>query len=586
MEEALEPLTVIDIFCGAGGFSEGFRQQGFEIRYGIDRWQPAVETFNHNFGLKCVVRDVVEFLDSVEAIEELPDTDVILGSPPCVSFSSSNISGKADKSQGVKLTQIFLRIVAVKKWKKKSQLKAWYMENVPQSAKHLAKEYSFRDLGLEDWAEANRIGPSKIALTLEPNRQVVNSADYGCPQTRLRVISGEIISKRGTSIVPEPTHSAQPEFTTKPWLTIQETIKKLPSPSVAFTEVPQIVVDPNYSNLSILGSDLTDHFYDTGLYESEWRLSKYLKTNHPYMGRMSFPEDESRPSRTVTATKIGSSREALIYKSPFDRVGDGEFRTPTIREAACLMGFPITYQFKGSEGTKWRLVGNAVCPSVSRALASLVRKELGLEEVGEPQLVREAVVKNISNLNTFVEKDFDNPPKKRRNSRFRRHPFKDGNMTVTLSNYDIENKEAADASRWLVSVQYGSGEGFPTFIVNAETHLQLREKILGLDRGEECLEAIEKDVIAKTATGLRLQEMYEQQCSENGYLEPTRLVERLAEIIEQERLAPEFFVQNDEDVFRHKKKVPTKQVVALYGLCRIAHLANSHSTSLEISEKG
>ena len=29
---------------------------------------------------------------------------------------------------------------------------------------------------------------------------------------------------------------------------------------------------------------------------------------------------------------------------------------------ASIMGFPITFQFKGSEGIKWRLVGNAVCP--------------------------------------------------------------------------------------------------------------------------------------------------------------------------------------------------------------------------------
>lgn len=35
-------MTVIDLFCGAGGFSEGFRQQGFEILQGIDCWEPAI----------------------------------------------------------------------------------------------------------------------------------------------------------------------------------------------------------------------------------------------------------------------------------------------------------------------------------------------------------------------------------------------------------------------------------------------------------------------------------------------------------------------------------------------------------------
>src|SRR5690554_1313466 len=121
--------TVIDIFCGAGGFSEGFRQQGFDVIQGIDHWEPAVKTFNHNFGLDCSVKSVLDFEHSIEEIEALPDTEVIIGSPPCVTFSSSNISGKADKTSGVTLTQIFLRIVAVKKWKNNSKLEAWFMEN-------------------------------------------------------------------------------------------------------------------------------------------------------------------------------------------------------------------------------------------------------------------------------------------------------------------------------------------------------------------------------------------------------------------------------------------------------------------------
>ena len=87
-------LTVVDIFCGAGGFSEGFRQQGFEIKLGIDKWESAIKTFNHNFGLKCTVKNIIDFESSVAAIEELPDSDIIVGSPPCVTFSSSNISEK------------------------------------------------------------------------------------------------------------------------------------------------------------------------------------------------------------------------------------------------------------------------------------------------------------------------------------------------------------------------------------------------------------------------------------------------------------------------------------------------------------
>ncbi len=103
---------------------------------------------------------------------------------------------------------------------------------------------------------------------------------------------------------------------------------------------------------------------------------QFLKGNHPYMGKMSFPENLDKPSRTITATKIGTSREALIYRSECNGLGNGEYRTPTVREAACIMGFPITFQFIGGETTKWRLVGNAVCPSISRSFAAEVLKQL------------------------------------------------------------------------------------------------------------------------------------------------------------------------------------------------------------------
>jgi DNA (cytosine-5)-methyltransferase 1 len=82
----------------------------------------------------------------------LPNTEIIIGSPPCVSFSSSNKSGNADKSLGVELTETFLRIVAVKKHQPNSILKAWFMENVVNSKRYLQTAYTFKDLGLSEWA--------------------------------------------------------------------------------------------------------------------------------------------------------------------------------------------------------------------------------------------------------------------------------------------------------------------------------------------------------------------------------------------------------------------------------------------------
>ena len=152
-------LRVIDFFCGAGGFSEGFRQQGFKVIKGIDFWQPAIDTHNLNHGLNDTIKNVLDFWnddsENVNEIEKLEDTEFLIGSPSCVSFSMSNKAGKADKTHGVKLIESYLRAIAVKKHKKNSVLKGWYMENVPKSRDFIRTEYTFEQLSLAKWAEKN-----------------------------------------------------------------------------------------------------------------------------------------------------------------------------------------------------------------------------------------------------------------------------------------------------------------------------------------------------------------------------------------------------------------------------------------------
>lgn len=567
----MDKLTVIDIFCGAGGFSEGFRQQGFEIIGGIDYWEPAIKTFNHNFGLDCLIKNVLDFENSVDEIESLPDTDVIIGSPPCVTFSSSNISGKADKTSGITLTQIFLRIVAVKKWKSHSKLKAWYMENVPSSIKHLGNEYTFEELGLGDWATKNKIGRSKVAIKLGGNQQIVNSADFGSAQNRERVIAGEVIKKKRL-IIPKQTHFDKPaNKKMKQWVTLKEIKGRLPKPYCSKNN--RLITDPNYPTLTISLDKLTDQFYDTGLFECEWKQSKFLKTNHPYMGKMAFPENERKPSRTITATKIGTSREAIAYLSEYNRNGDGEYRTPTVREAACLMSFPITYQFLGGETTKWRLVGNAVCPSVARAFAKQLRYELKLPILRKPIVEQEPTIKGISDLNTFSAKIFGEPPRRNQGSRFRRHPLKDGNITVTLSNYDIDKNEKK-ISKWITSVQYGNGKGFPTFNFPDGFYEEIEILIRNAYQGDKFLNIINNGFSEKIARGHILQDMYERQRPMNNLLEPTNLIEEVAEIITRLDVGKDMFNQNDHVIFKNKEVVPISQLFALYAINKVATSAN------------
>jgi DNA (cytosine-5)-methyltransferase 1 len=302
------------------------------------------------------------------------------------------------------------------------------------------------------------------------------------------------------------------------------------------------------------------------------------------MGRMSFPENEEKPSRTITATKIGTSREALIYRSEYVRENNGKFRTPTVREAACIMGFPITYQFIGGETTKWRLIGNAVCPSVASALARLVRFELNLKSITNPIVRLQPDLIEGNNLNTYSIKQFDSPPKRNKGSRFRRHPFKDGNITVTLSNYDIVNDEK-DTKVWRTSMQYGNGEGFPTFDVEDGFYKHIEHTIKGLIKGLAFLEVINNGFSEKIARGYDLQYMYEIQTSKSNYLEPTLLVEKVANIIGGLKIDNAIFDQSAVIIFKDKKTVPLKQLFALYAINKIATIANSKLNASKISPK-
>jgi len=569
--KAIEQHTLVDFFCGAGGFTEGFRQMGFKTLYGYDHWLPAVDTYNHNYKTNCIPHNVAKYFDSIDEIDKVPNTQIILGSPPCVSFSNSNKSGKAEKGLGMKLIKSFLRIIAVKKHQPNSILTGWFMENVANSRKYLQVYYTFEDLNLSDWSRSIGKTPKEEALRVKPNTAILNSADYGSHQSRKRSISGEIISKN-RFILPSPTHEEKGTFL-KPWKTLSELILGLPSPAIKI--IDGHLVDPVYPEITISQQNLTDHFYDSGLYECEWRQSKELKTNHYCMGKMSFPENMNKPSRTVTATKSGTSREGLAYKSEYNRKGDGEFRSPTIRELSSIMGFPITYQFTGNLYAKWRQVGNAVCPSVSKALAKEFLIQNNYNIPSESVLQKEVNLNGIFNLNDFKEAEFKNPPKRTRYSKYRRHPIKDGNLTVTLSNFDIKSKEKPDGI-WLTSIQYGTGVKFKHQIVQDGFYLKLEEIIKkNIAGGESFIKTINNGFTEKIASSELLQKMYEQQYCENGKREPTYLLNDLKEIIDNTVVSENIFSQDTKNlIFKHKEKIPTKQLLALYGVNKITTIAN------------
>ena len=555
----MDNLTVIDFFCGAGGFSEGFRQQGFKIVCGIDNWKPAIDTFNHNFELDGTTQNILDFSENLALIEKLPNTDIILGSPPCVNFSSSNQCGNADKTQGISLIETFLRIVAVKKHQPNSKLKAWFMENVANSAKHTQDQYTFVDLHLESWAKENQINPDSVAIDFKTNHQILNSSNFGVAQTRKRLFAGEIIKIKS---FPQLDIQNQQK-------SIKQIFRYFPNPF----EKRLHIKDPNYKNLKISPKELSDHFYDTGIYKVHWDYSEYCKTNHPYMGKMSFPENLDNPSRTVTATKLDNSREALIYESKIARIGDGQYRTPTIREIAILMSFPITYQFiAGSENSKWRLVGNAVCPLVSGELAKATLQALNLPVLDIPIIEQKPNLEGVFNLNSYKEKAFDSPPIRKEGARFRRHPFKEGNMTVALSNYCLKENGKSD-KKWRTTITYGTGKNYKLQEIDGKEKESIKAFIETLDRGHEFIEKVHNGFSEKIACGKDLQDMYEKSYS-NGKLPPVDLIAEANKLISQYANGE---IVETKGIFKYKKQVHKRQLYALYAVYQITQIANERS---------
>ena len=386
-----ERLTVADFFCGAGGFSEGFRQAGFEIRFALDNWQPAIETHKKMHPeTEHRLMDIKDIESGDDIDRVVPDVDVIIGGPPCQNFSMSNQAGKADKTEGLNLIECMLRIIA---WKREhGGLKYWALENVANTKNHIPSKFTWEDLQLPGDGE-------DLVIKETP---VYNSAYYGVPQTRRRMIVGNF---------PEPEKRREKEE----WKTIKEVFECLHNP-LKPEDAPDEIQDPNW-DLKVDKDDLTDHFYDTRIEKYRWKRARRLKEDHGFMGKMSFPEEIDRPSRTVMATRSASTREAMLFDA--EEEDEESYRLPTVREIASFMSYPITYQFEAStESKKYRLVGNSVPVKLASAIAESIAEEEGIEVPDSFQELPEAEPENDLTGN---EREFRTPRRRRDDSKYDRH---------------------------------------------------------------------------------------------------------------------------------------------------------------------
>lgn len=553
-------LTVVDFFCWAWGFSEGFRQQWFKIIKWLDYWQPAIDTHNLNHNLNDTPKNILDFWNedssNINEINNLENSDIIIWSPACVSFSTSNKWWKADKSLWIQLIESFLRVIAVKKHQNNSELLAWYMENVPNSQNFVYEKYTFEMLNLSKWAESIWKKPSDLALRVQKNGEILNSGDFWAPQSRKRFIAWELC-KTWEFIAPVKTHDNHK--------TLWEVLRLMPSPKLKEATVKnKEVTDPNYWNLVLNANDLTDHFYDSWLYKIEWEMSEHLKTYNFCMWKMSFPENLDKPCRTIMATQSARTREALILKSEYNRVGDWQYRLPTIREIATCMWFPLSYQFTWSQGWKWRQIWNAVSPHLSAALAKAVRNKLWLSKIKKIDFLdlQNHNYKTI-NLNNFKEKRFDSPNKRLKNARFRRPILKKNNITVDLLNFEKKDEVWKE---WYVKVFFWTWVNYKTLDIQKyhidELEEILTDKVIDFKDFKNNLKKIIKEKIWDIDR-VNLQNIYETDLHIVDKQNPINIRNTLHHFILENSGDDELITEID---FIPKNEIPKSQLLTIYSL--------------------
>ena len=185
--------TAIDLFCGAGGLSEGFRQAGFRILAGNDIDRHAAQTFaaSHSEGqfLPGPIEDIAadEFICAMGLGRG--ELDCLIGGPPCQAFSVYNHQrGLHDKRSG--LFYEYLRIV-------EGLMPRWVvMENVT----------GITSAG--DGRAVEEIHSGLSALGYDVDARILRAEEYGVPQERRRIFF--LGNRCGMPIVwPEPTHGSR-----------------------------------------------------------------------------------------------------------------------------------------------------------------------------------------------------------------------------------------------------------------------------------------------------------------------------------------------------------------------------------------
>lgn len=369
--------TVIDLFCGAGGLSEGFRQAGYRVLAGNDFFDAAGETFAATHREAKFLPGAIQQYspeDFLEAAGLHPgELDVLVGGPPCQGFSVYNHQrGLHDERSSLYLE--YLRIVA-------GLLPNWVvLENVT----------GMTSAGGGAAVGAIIEGLGNLGYKVEA--KILRAEEYGVPQERRRLVF--IGNRIGLPIeFPEPTHGPG----LLPLVTIEDAIGDLPK-----------LKNGEERGVMAYGSEARSE------YQAELRGGSNSVDNHaaaklskvnldrlkhiPQGGSWRdipidlLPEGMKKAKRSDHTKRYGRLRWDGLASTILTKCDPhwgayfhpDQDRTLTVREAARLQAFPDWFEFKGSRTEQYVQVGNAVPPILGRAIAQVLRRIS--DEAGEPLL--------------------------------------------------------------------------------------------------------------------------------------------------------------------------------------------------------
>ncbi|EKH4209107.1 DNA cytosine methyltransferase [Escherichia coli] len=350
----LNKFRVIDLFCGAGGLSYGFlhgeMSDYFESILAIDNNAAAINTYNANFGLHGVQANIEEWASS----NTVPEADVVIGGPPCQGFSLLNKNRYGDHRRA--LWEPYMDVI------ERSRACMFVMENVPGL------------LISDEFADITFRAKSMGFILLNP--MVLNTADYGVPQTRKRTIAigikRELFDEHSIpAFPPAPTHRSPDKDVALPeWVCTRDAIGDLPAPvgtdirnelpplNLHFGRNPTPVSLERYKAVPPGGNRFDLQKKRPDITPACWLKKKSGGTD--LFGRLWW----DRPSVTIRTEFFKPEKGRYLHPE--------EDRPITHREAARLMSFPDNFIFTGSKTEIAKQIGNAVPPLFAAKIAQYV----------------------------------------------------------------------------------------------------------------------------------------------------------------------------------------------------------------------